>query len=161
GGTYHVTDAEGQRLPPYYYLIADERRERPCFIFPPCIAELIRVVEAVHHVAEARMVWSVIELIIRAVERIRRLVHEPSAGKERVVLVETVIPVNLKERARNRQVIAAQCVPFQRGRVLPHPERLAAVARDMQATEPACFRARRYAGFCLRCSSGCLRQKVG
>src|SRR5262249_53139223 len=69
-------------------------------------------------------------------ERIGRLVHEPSACKKGVVFVQAVIAVDLKERARNCQVIAARRISYQRGRVLPHPEGLAAIARDMQAAEP-------------------------
>src|SRR5215472_9591609 len=73
---------------------------------------------------------------IRTVERIRRLVDEPLAHEERVVLVEPVVLVDLKQRARHRQVIAAQCVLLQSGWILPHPERLGAIARDVQATKP-------------------------
>ena len=54
-GIDHVTDTEGQRLSPHHYLVAYEGGQRTGLVFPPRVAELVGVVVAVHHVAEARV----------------------------------------------------------------------------------------------------------
>src|SRR5215471_12921490 len=133
GGIDHVTDAERQRLSPYHYLVANKGGQRTGFVLPPRIAELVGIVVAIHIMAEASVVGGCCAIlrIIRTIERIRRFVCEPSAREERVVLVQAVVPIDLKQRARLRKVVAALCVSHQVSWVLPHAKGLAAVTRDV------------------------------
>src|ERR1700728_1245565 len=85
-----IADAERERLSPHHDLITYEGGQRTGLVLPPCVANRILIVELV----------AVLALAISAVPRIRRLVHEPFAHEEIIVLVETVVLIHLQPGAR-------------------------------------------------------------
>src|SRR5216684_8763472 len=77
-----------------------------------------------------------------AVKSIRGLIHEPLTHEECVIRVKPVVLVDLQQRARNCQIIAARRPILQRAWVLPHPKQLVAVPGYVQTTEPTLGRGR-------------------
>jgi hypothetical protein len=125
GRVNHVTDAEGQGLPPDHDLVADIGGQWTPLILPPGVTDGVLVVKFVPVHAQA----------IRADERIGRLVHESFAHEKAVVLIQFIILVDLEPSPRGREIVAAGCIIPQRGRILPHAERLAKKTRDMQPSQ--------------------------
>src|SRR5215472_9589283 len=105
--------------------------------------------------------------IVGTIERVGWFVSKPFAHEESVVLVEPVVLVDLEQAACHGEIVAAPRVLPQRTWILPHPERLAAVSRNMKSAEPRFLWCRgRWRGRLRnprtrRSCGGCLRQHVG
>src|ERR1700728_338221 len=133
----NVADTERQRLSPDDDLVADVRGYRTSLVLPPRVAHGVLIVEVVRVLAESDGART--GAGVGAVERIRRLVYEPFAKEEVVVLVKPVVFVHLQPGARGCQAIAARCEQPQVLRVLPHAKSLTQESRHVQTAQPAFF----------------------